>query len=142
MFDWTTKEKDWTKFLLELGYFLENYDMISELAFDIYDCNKDHEVSELDMMKFLKIFEEGPMSEHFDKILFKDLCQITRRLHIHKDLKYEQDVDKNEGNELFLERYLNFRNLIRRDKNYLNLKEKIMWPLFEFKSQIKAPVQK
>lgn len=45
IFDWSTKEKDLEKFRTELGQLLANHDMMMEIAFDLYDCNRDNEIS-------------------------------------------------------------------------------------------------
>lgn len=45
IFDWSTKEKDLEKFRTEVGMLLENHEMMMEVAFDLYDCNRDNEIS-------------------------------------------------------------------------------------------------
>jgi Ca2+-binding EF-hand superfamily protein len=132
IFDWSTKEKDLAKFREELGMLLENHEMMMEIAFDLYDCNRDGEVSQLDLIKLLKIFDEGPATDKFEKVVFKDISQLARRLIAHEKLRYLEDLAANADDELFLKRYLNTRNLQHLDRNYLKLKEKILWPLYEF----------
>lgn len=62
-------------------------------------------------MKLTKIFDEGPASSKFERVLFKDVSQLSRRLIAHEKLKYMEDLGEVNNDELYLKRYLNTRNL-------------------------------
>lgn len=58
------------------------------------------------------------------------------------DIKEKNTNDRNENDLLFLERLRNFRNLQRLDGSYLEHKERIMWPLFEYRAKPNLEVLK
>ena len=132
IFDWS-QPMEWGRFSQEVVNLIENFDMLNEISFDFFDCNSDSKISEMDVMKLVQTFDRGPAKERFGEVLYADVCQIQRRLLKQYSLHDEATLEKNEGNELFVQRALGFRNLQRLDKNFQKRKEKVMWPLFEFK---------
>ena len=124
---------EWNRYAQELSNLLENVDMLNEIGFDLFDCNSDNKISEMDVMKLVQTFDRGPARERFGEVLYSDICQIQRRLNKQQVQRDADNVEKNEGDELFAQRALGFRNLQRLDKNFMKRKEKILWPLFEFK---------
>jgi hypothetical protein len=80
----------------------------------------------------LRVFDQGPLNEKFSKIMYKDVCMMTKKISQHIQINEKEHLLRNEEDTLYTQRQRNFRNLQRIDKNFNARKEKVLWPLFEF----------
>lgn len=101
VFDWS-QPMEWTRFSQELANLIENFDMLTEVCFDMFDTNNDSKISEMDVMKVVQTFDRGPARERFGEVLYADIVQIQRRLLKQYELHDAETLEKNEGNELFM----------------------------------------
>jgi hypothetical protein len=67
--------------------------------------------------------------------MYPDIVQISNRINIYLDIKQKNTEERNENDHGFLSRLRNFRNLQKLDPNFLKQKERLLWPLYEFKQK-------
>jgi len=107
--------------------------MLLQVAFDIFDSNNDDRISELDVFKvFFSFCQTSPYN--FQEIFFKDICQMSKQFNKNWDKKLKQIMRDHGSDSLLVSRVLNFRNLQVLDRNFDKKKQKILWPLFEFRN--------
>lgn len=62
------------------------------------------------------------------------MVQLSKKIGMHLKVKYDDNLEKNDYDQLYVDRMLTFRNLQVKDQNFNKKKEKVLWPLLEFKS--------
>lgn len=68
-------------------------------------------------------------------LAIEDFTKVTQHLEKNNTIKNLKVLQENQNDESFIERLQYFRNMQVRDKNFDKKKEKILWPIFEFKNQ-------
>jgi hypothetical protein len=59
----------------------------------------------------VRVYNLGPQDEKFDKVLYPDIVQISNKLDAYMDLKHRKNIEKNEGDMVYLDRVHHFRNM-------------------------------
>lgn len=59
--------------------FIKNRELLNQIGFDVYDCNGDGKISEMDLFKIFSYFDKNNY-EVFEKAIYKDLCLLVKNI--------------------------------------------------------------
>lgn len=102
---------DFQKYQAAIESLCKDRELLMQLAFDMLDTNNDGKISQLDIFKFIVQFNKSHAGGKFEEFLYKDICQLQKRILAHQKFKEGEFIDVNNGDGLFVRRYLGFRNL-------------------------------
>ena len=71
------------------------------------------------------------MSDKFGEVLYGDICSMSKKFTQFTKIKNDIVLEKNEGDQLYVNRLQNFRNMQTLDPHFNKRKEKIFWPVYE-----------
>lgn len=75
-----------------------------QLSFDIFDANSDGKISQLDVFKVLRVFDQGPLSEDFGNVMYKDVCLMSKMITQHLSINKQDHLLRNDSDVLFTKR--------------------------------------
>lgn len=82
-----TNQVDVNAFRDQVELVVKDRSFLLQLAFDLFDCNDDKKISQLDLFKTFNQFKTGPLEERFSEIFFSDACLMSRKLSAFLALK-------------------------------------------------------
>lgn len=136
---------DFNEFKNQVEQLLKDRSLLLQIAFDIFDSNNDEKISEMDLFKVLytltKLSETArkQFDDKFSQDMYSDVCLITKQFKKNRFVKQLMLMQQNKNDEGHVERMMYFRNLQLLDKNFDRKKEKVLWPIFEFRQQSNSP---
>ena len=136
-----TRAVDYSSFTNQVQLILKDRGFLLQVAFDLFDSNNDKKVSELDLFKVLYQFKQSPCNDRFIEIMYPDILCMSKRINQFLTLKKDALLDENGGDQFFVKRMTDFRNLQVLDKNFVNMKEKALQPVFEFKKPFRGQLE-
>lgn len=126
---------DYQQFIEQLEIILTDRNYLMLLAFDLFDTNLDQKISELDLYKVYMCFHESSYQGEFMDLLYPDMIKLIKTINEFAEVKKEKMAAANQGNQRFVDRLQDFRNLQNIDPNFIKRKEKVLWPIFDFNLQ-------
>ena len=105
IFDFSTPV-DYQSFLSQLETFLKSKELMTQVAFDLYDFNNDNRISENDLFRIFRFFEvsspdEAPPTRQqnnpqivFEKAFQRDLCTMIKFMQSRRQAKAQLESTK------------------------------------------------
>lgn len=109
---------DFPKFLEQLEIMLSDSNYLLRLSFELFDTNNDEKISELDLYKVITNFKTDSSEFMFMDILYPDIVTLKSKLSKFSEHKFQELVKENGGDQTFIGRMQDFRNLQRMDPQY------------------------
>lgn len=105
IFDFSTPV-DFHSFMSQVETFLKSKELMTQLAFDLYDCNNDGRISENDLFRIFRLFEVSSPEEVnpggsrlqnnpqivFEKAFQKDICTMVKFMQSRRQAKAQLEA--------------------------------------------------